>query len=207
MADMMNMDGSGWDADMFDDIFGDVPDKVALAVFLIDRSGSMDGTVLGTVNSILEEVLADLSRNEIKIAIAQIDQCVAWNASYPVEAREYRNWDRIQAGDLSNMGEAFMQLGKKLEDRTWCPVGKHGIEGTFILFSDGMATDHYESGLNYLKSNKIFQDGKKLAVNFSVKKDIGVLLDFAGSQNNFVDAGNKDIRKITKHILSLIIEN
>ena len=41
MDDMMNLDGSGWDESMFDDVLGEVAEKVRLLVFIVDCSGSM----------------------------------------------------------------------------------------------------------------------------------------------------------------------
>lgn len=207
MADMMNLESEEWDSDMFDDVFGDIPDRIILLVFLIDCSGSMEGTIIGTINSIMEELFSDLDGNNIRISVLQIDKEIRWNSEHPMTIQEYGSWNRIHAGSLSHLGEAFMQLGKKLEDKTWCSVGKNGIEGVFVLFSDGMATDHYEDGMKYLKANTIFKHGKKLAINFSERKDSVVLNEFTGNEHNVMDISNRDISKAEKKILSLVNES
>ena len=207
MADMMDLDG-GWDENMFDDVLGDNPDIMKLVVFLIDSSGSMEGTVIGTINSVMEEVLSEMEKDKSHkcISIVRFGEGVQWNAAKPQTIEEVGGWSRIQASNLSNMGEAFKQLGEKLEQKDWCPSGQKGIKGVFVLFSDGMATDHYEDGMAVLKKSGIFQKGKKLAVNFSERYDRDVLLDFAEKDENILNAKSSEIGKAEKKVISVINE-
>ena len=64
MTDVMKLDGEDWDESMFEDVFGDTAEYVKLVVFLVDSSGSMEGTIIGSVNSIMEEVLSELERDK-----------------------------------------------------------------------------------------------------------------------------------------------
>lgn len=206
MTDVMNLDGTDWDESMFDDVLGDIPDFMKLVVFLVDSSGSMEGTVIGSVNSIMEEVLSELERDKghKRMVVLEFGEDVTWVNTAPQTVEEFGSWKRIHSSTLSNMGEALRQLGEKLKDPDWCPRGRSGISGRFILFSDGLATDRYEDGLALLKEQEVFQKGEKLAVNLSDKMDMGVLEDFAGRQDNVLCIKSNEIGKAEKKILSVI---
>lgn len=208
MTDMMNLDSSEWDESMFDDVLGDIPDFMKLVVFLIDSSGSMEGTVIGSVNSIMEEVLAELEtdKGHKRIAVITFGQEVSWVSEDPQTVEEFGGWRRIYGSELSNMGEAFKQLGQKLAVPDWCPQGKNGTTGKFILFSDGLATDRYEDGMKVLKEAQIFNDGERLAVNLSDRIDMDVLKDFAGSEEKVLHLRSNEIGKAEKQILSVIMD-
>lgn len=136
MTDVMNLDSNDWDESMFDDVLGDVPDFMKLVVILIDSSGAMEGTVIGSVNSIMEEVLSEMERDKghRRLAVVTFDQDVTWMNEKAQEVEDFGSWRRIHGGSLSNMGEAFKQLGGRLSQPDWCPKGRRGISGRFILF-------------------------------------------------------------------------
>lgn len=209
MADAMNLDSSDWDESMFEDVFGDVADVMGLVVFLIDSSGSMDGTVIGSVNSIMEELLAEMERDKghRQMAVVSFGEEVTWMNQKPQTVEEFGSWRRIHAGALSNMGEAFTQLARRLGEPGWCTSGRNGISGKFILFSDGLATDRCEEGLERLLAQPVFRDGERLAVNLSEKKDMGVLKGFAGKEENVLHLKSSEIGKAEKRILSVIMNS
>lgn len=206
MTDVMKLDGEDWDESMFEDVFGDTAEYVKLVVFLVDSSGSMEGTIIGSVNSIMEEVLSELERDKghKRLVVIEFGEEVTWMNSNPKTVEEFGSWKRIHGGTLSNMGEALKQLSEKLKDPNWCPKGRKGVSGRFILFSDGLATDRYEEGMELLKSQEVFQKGERLAVNLSDKMDKSVLEDFTGKTENVLCIKSSEIGKAEKKILSVI---
>lgn len=205
MVDMMNMDGSGWDESMFDDIAGDEPDVIKRVIFLIDRSGSMDGTTIGTINSIMEELLSELDEDSIRIAAAEVDETVEWKTEEPVSASRFGPWERTRSGSFSNLGEMFSQLAARLKKSGWQEQGKKGAIDYFILFSDGLASDDYRNSLNKLSGMPAFQNGKRMAVNFSEIKNDELLIAFAGNEKSVINAsGSRAIDVVENAILKMV---
>lgn len=203
MADMMNMDGADW-ADSFDDVFGDIPDYVKLLVVLADCSGSLDGTIMGSVNSLMEEVLSDMEKlsGERRVLIITFGDTVTFSSDSPQSLNEFGGWKRVHAQGFSNLGEALTKLSKKMQEGNWYPKGKKDTKEVFVLFSDGMATDHYEDGLNLLKKNVNFQRATRLAINFSDLRDMSVLENFAGKKEWVLNLKKNDTEKAQKQIIS-----
>lgn len=205
MADIMNLDGADWEGG-FDDVLGEVPEYVKLLVILVDCSGSLEGTLIGSVNSLMEEILADLERasGDRRIIVATYGDSVSWSSSAPQTLEDFGGWRRVHAGGMSNLGEALKQLSVKLKDKDWYPKGTIGTKEVFLLFSDGMATDHYEDGMELLKKNEVFKRGIRLAVNFSELSDTKVLEDFAGGSGGVLNLKRNEITKAQKRIVDVV---
>ena len=204
--DAMNLDENTWDESMFDDVLGENPDFINLLVFLIDSSGSMEGTVMGSVNSVMEELFSELEKDsyDTRIAVLAFGEEGAWAADLPKSVSEFGAWHRIRGGALSNMGTAFRMLAGQLMNPSWCPAGRKGTRGKFILFSDGMTTDRYEEGLAVLRRVPLFQQGEKLAVNFSDISAPEVLSDFTEKEENVILCKSSEILTAEKKILAFI---
>lgn len=205
MDDMMNMDGSGWDESMFDDIAGDEPDLIKKVVFLIDRSGSMDGTTIGTINTVMEELLSELDEHKIRIAAAEIDENIEWQTDAPVSASQFGSWERTRSGSFSNLGKAFAKLAENLKKPDWQEKGKKGAIYYFILFSDGLASDDYKAGLQALLDVPSFYNGKRMVVNFSDIQNPELLGLFTGNKKNVIQAsGRGAIDVVENAILNMV---
>lgn len=205
MVDMMNMDDGGWDESLFDDIAGDIPDFIKRITFLIDRSGSMDGITIGTVNSVMEELLSELDEHRVRIAVAEVDEQVEWKTEQPVTLSQFSTWERTRSNSFSNLGEAFSQLADKLTKSEWQEQGTNGSQDYFVLFSDGLATDDYQTGLRALAGTPAFQSGKRLAINFSDIENPELLRSFAGDQKNVIHvSGNSGIDVVEHAILEMV---
>lgn len=205
MADMMSLDGADWEGG-FDDVFGDVPEYVKLLVVLVDCSGSLEGTVIGSVNSLMEEVLADLERSfgDRRIVVVTYGDSVDWSSEEPQRLEDFGGWKRLHAGGFSNLGEALKQLSTKLKNESWYPRGTKGTTEVFVLFSDGMATDSYNEGLELLKQCEVFRRATRLAVNFSELSDRETLEDFAGKKEWVLDLKRSEITNAQKQIVAAV---
>lgn len=96
------------------------PAKKSMTIFfLIDVSGSMKGTKIGSLNGTMEELLPSLigvgeASTDVKIAIMKFSTDVEWVTPEPVRIEEYQYWNRLEAEGLTFMGDAFLELSRKL---------------------------------------------------------------------------------------------
>ena len=205
MADMMNMDDGGWDESMYDDIAGEQTELLKKVIFVIDRSGSMDGTTIGTINSVMEELLSELDADNIRVAAVEVDENVTWKTEVPVQTSQLGIWERTKSGSFSNLGMAFEQLIQKLEQKSWKELGKDGSEYYFVLFSDGFATDKYETAMNKLEKLPEFKSAKRLAINFQKIGNWKLLIQFAGDKKQVIEAvGSGAIDRVENAVLQML---
>ena len=74
------------------------PAKKSMTIFfLIDASGSMKGTKIGSLNGTMEELLPSLigvgeASTDVKIAIMKFSTDVEWVTPEPVRIEEYQYW-------------------------------------------------------------------------------------------------------------------
>jgi uncharacterized protein YegL len=94
------------------------PRKVMTLFYLVDTSGSMGGSRIGTVNAameecipLLKEVAAANDDAEIKVAILQFSSGCSWvtPVSGPVGLDDII-WNDLQAGGMTEFGGALLEL-------------------------------------------------------------------------------------------------
>lgn len=77
------------------------PAKKSMTIFfMIDVSGSMKGTKIGSLNSTMEELLPSLigvgeASTDVKIAIMKFSTDVEWVTPEPVKIEEYQYWNQV----------------------------------------------------------------------------------------------------------------
>ena len=153
------------------------PAKKSMTIFfMIDVSGSMKGTKIGSLNSTMEELLPSLigvgeASTDVKIAIMKFSTDVEWVTPEPVKIEEYQYWNRLEADGLTFMGDAFMELSKKLSRSTFLSSPSLSFAPVIFLLSDGSPNDDWKKGLDTLKQNKWFQHGLKIALGIGSKVD------------------------------------
>lgn len=171
----------------------EIPRKMMVLFFLIDTSGSMEGTKIGEVNSAIEEILpelADVSDSnpdaEVKLAILSFNSEVRWITpeTGPVDPAVYV-WRDLDAVGLTRMGAAFEELESKLHADKFMKSATSSYAPVIFLMSDGVPTEtdeQFQSGLKKLKANKWFQAGIKVALGIGQKADLDVLEAFTGTR-------------------------
>ena len=163
------------------------PAKKSMTIFfMIDVSGSMKGTKIGSLNSTMEELLPSLigvgeASTDVKIAIMKFSTDVEWVTPEPVKIEEYQYWNRLEADGLTFMGDAFMELSKKLSRSTFLSSPSLSFAPVIFLLSDGSPNDDWKKGLDTLKQNKWFQHGLKIALGIGSKVNMDVLRAFTGN--------------------------
>lgn len=177
-----------------------------LLICLIDCSGSMEGRILGSIKNMMEEISCDNDNNQIKILVGKIDTDLYWLNEAPVAIQEFAGWRKLDAGSVSNLGRAFSKFRDRLDQFEQYMNGDNIEEITILLFSDGMATDHYEEGMEQLKTSSLYQKARRYAVNPGEIFDQNVLVDFTGSKERIFDMTNMDALAVEKILLNIIYD-
>lgn len=182
------------------------PRKVMTLFYLVDTSGSMSGSRIGTVNAameecipLLKEVAAANDDAEIKVAILQFSSGCSWvtPASGPLGIDDII-WNDLQAGGMTEFGGALLELDKKLSRNEYLNSQTGAYAPVILLLSDGGPTDNWEVGLNKIKENNWFKHAIKIAIDIESGSDRSVLAQFTGNQEAILDA--KDTATLKKMI-------
>lgn len=181
------------------------PAKKSMTIFfLIDVSGSMKGTRIGSLNSTMEELLPSLigvgeASTDVKIAIMKFSTNVEWVTKEPVRIEEYQYWNRLEAEGLTFMGDAFLELSSKLSRSGFLNSPSLSYAPVIFLLSDGSPNDDWKKGLETLRQNRWFQYGLKIALGIGSEVDMDVLREFTGNDELAVQAKNADqLRELIK---------
>ncbi len=184
---------------VFDEEVGGIPRRTMVLFFVVDTSGSMEGDKIGSLNVAIQEVIPiinDISSNnadaQIKVAALEFSSGTEWMYPQPIEAEAFQ-WRDLQAGGLTSMGEACIELNNKLSN-------SHGFmneaAGSFapaiILLSDGEPTDDYKRGIEKLKNNPWFKAGVKVAIAIGDDANQGILAEFTGNKEAVLTVHNKE---------------
>ena len=187
------------------------PRKIMTLFYLVDTSGSMMGDKLGSVNAAMEEaIVTDLpdisSANddaEIRVAIMRFSSGCSWITpeSGPIGIGDVI-WNDLQAGGLTELGNACLELDKKLSRNEYLQSQTGAYAPVILLFSDGAPTDSWESGLQQLKQNNWFKHAIKIAIAIGEDADKDVLGQFTGTPESVITVHDKQplktlIRKVS----------
>lgn len=187
------------------------PRKVMTLFYLVDTSGSMSGTRIGTVNSAMEECIPMLQEvaqanddAEIKVAILQFSSGCSWITpeSGPVGLDDLI-WNDLQAGGITDFGAALLELDKKLSRNEFLKSQTGAYAPVILLLSDGGPTDDWEKGLEQIKKNNWFKNAIKIAIDIESGSEKSVLAAFTGNPEAILDAKDKSTLKKMIHKVSV----
>lgn len=178
----------------------EIPRKTMVMFFLIDTSGSMSGSSIGQVNDAMREVLPDLkdiSDNnadaKIKIAVLSFSSGTEWLTPQPEDLEGYK-WINLNAGGVTDLGEACKELDSKLNRNAFLQDAVGNYAPVVILISDGVPTDDFKSGLEQLKKNKWFGAAIKVALGVE-DADMDALKEFTGNTETAIFLKDKNMLK------------
>ncbi|MGN0114756.1 MAG: VWA domain-containing protein [Acutalibacteraceae bacterium] len=156
--------------------------------FLVDSSGSMDGSKMGTLNSAIEEVLPEICKLSgenadaaIKIAVLEFSSGARWVTPAPIDASDFR-WNDLNADGLTDFGEMCKMLNEKLSRKAFMSDVAGSFAPAIFLLSDGEPTDDYQKELGKLKENNWFKKAIKVAVAIGDDANKDVLAEFTGNK-------------------------
>jgi uncharacterized protein YegL len=154
--------------------------------FMVDTSGSMEGTKIGAVNTAIKEVLPELndiggSDVELKIACLKFSSGFEWMHTAPVPVENF-TWNQIGADGVTDLGAACKELSKKLDKNAFLNAPSASVAPAIFLMSDGEPTDDFDGGLNALKQNSWFKYAIKVAVAIGDDANVDELAKFTGNR-------------------------
>ncbi len=183
------------------------PSKKSMTIFfLIDTSGSMGGTKIGTVNATMEELLPELiglggTETDISIAAMRYDSTVSWITPEPMRVEEYQIWPRQSANGMTAMGAAFEELNRKLSRSAFMNKPSLSFAPVIFLMSDGAPNDDWRKGLTLLKKNSWYKYGLKIAVGIGSAPNMDVLREFTGDPELAIQAhGAEELKRLIQFL-------
>lgn len=190
---------------MYDDVEGIVRRQMVM-FFLVDASGSMYGTKIGSVNTAISEVISELSDVggadiDLKIACLIFYTGCQWMHPAPISAENFQ-WNFVEADGATMLGEACKELASKLSKDAFLSAPSASVAPVIFLMSDGEPTDEFEDGLEKLKANNWFKYAIKVAVAIGDDADKEALAKFTGNKEAVItvhtpEALKKWIRKVS----------
>ncbi|MBQ9947154.1 MAG: VWA domain-containing protein [Oscillospiraceae bacterium] len=188
----------------FDDA-EEIAKKSMVLFFVIDCSGSMGGSKIGTVNSVMEELIPEIrgiggADADIKLAVLKFSGGSEWMYDEPVSVDEFE-WKPLDAENVTDLGDAFSALAGKLSRNEFMSSPSLSFAPVMILMSDGYPTDNFEKGLAELQKNKWYAAGIKAAVAIGEDADLDILARFTGNPDSVVTAHNGEaLAKLIKFV-------
>lgn len=211
MKEMINLDESAWKKELHYDI-KEKGKEYSLIFMLIDCSGSTGGVALGSVKSILEDISMEREDSGIHVMIACLSENVTWLNERPIDISHFYNWRKISAGGCLHLGDCCSEVADKIASWSDLELRNQEEKLCFLLISDGMAVDSYESGLKKLKKRPEFSGAKKYAVTVCDLKwaeqteisNYKVLSEFTGDMDSVMDVSCMEAKE-TEEVLKKII--
>ncbi len=188
----------------FDDA-EEIAKKSMVLFFLIDCSGSMGGSKIGTINSVMEELIPEIrsiggADADIKLAVLKFSGGCEWMYNEPVSVNDFE-WKPLDAENVTDLGSAFSALAGKLSRNEFMKSPSLSFAPVMILMSDGYPTDNFEKGLAELAVNKWYANGIKAAVAIGEDADLEILERFTGNPETVVTAYNGEaLAKLIKFV-------
>lgn len=162
---------------------------------LIDISGSMSGHKIGAVTEAMENLLSELSEEDIRISILLFSRTTTWVIENPIPIEDVK-WEEPECNGMTSTGMACKELASKL----------HGIseeeQNVFLLMSDGCPTDDFEDGLNSLLELTSFSGGYRRAIAIGDDADLSSLSQFTGNPQYVVKV--EDLEYLLQAMLTLV---
>jgi len=186
----------------------EIPRRTMVLFFVIDTSGSMDGSKIGAVNVAIEEIIPAIrevsdenSDAQIKIAALEFSNGARWlTPNGPIEADKFR-WSYLHADGLTDLGDACRALNEKLSTKAFMQEATGSFAPAFFLLSDGDPTDNWQHSLAVLKQNNWFRTGVKVAIAIGDEANKAVLKEFTGSTEAVLEVHNAAmLKKMIKFI-------
>jgi uncharacterized protein YegL len=186
----------------------EIPRRTMVLFFVIDTSGSMDGSKIGAVNTAIEEVIPAIKEvsdenadAQIKIAALEFSAGARWiTSSGPVEVDQF-HWNYLDAAGTTDLGAACKTLNEKLSTKAFMQEATGSFAPAIFLLSDGEPTDNWAKELSVLKQNNWFKAAVKVAIAIGDDANKDVLKEFTGTMEAVLETHNAaTLKKMIKFV-------
>lgn len=169
-----------------------VSKKSLVIFFMIDTSGSMKGTKMGELNTVMEELIPEIRKvgeadTDVKIAVLTFSTGVKWMYSQPISIEDFE-WTRLNAAGVTSMGAAFKELSDRMSRNSFLNSPSLSFAPVIFLMTDGYPSDDYKEGLKALQGNSWYKFGLKAALGIGNEANDDMLAEFTGSKDTVVHA-------------------
>lgn len=162
---------------------------------IIDISGSMTGHKIGAVTDAMENLLSELSEEDINVAVMFFSRTTKWMMPELTPINDMK-WEEPECNGMTSMGLACKELASKLKSLNV------ESQNAFLLLSDGCPTDDFEEGLNELLEVSSFANGHRRAIAIGNDADVSSLTKFTGNPQHVVKV--EDLDYLLQAIMTLI---
>ena len=189
--------------------FKEAPRKDLHVFYVLDTSGSMDGTPISTLNRAMEEstqALKEVAKSngdaKLKIAVMEFNSGCKWVTSNgPEDLEEDFFWYPLKAGGLTDIGSALKELNTKLSRKAFLNSMTGALMPIIIFMTDGFATDNYEKALEEIRRNRWFQHGTKIGFAFGDDADLKMIASVVGNSEAVIRTTDYELfRKLLRFV-------
>jgi uncharacterized protein YegL len=153
-------------------------------IWILDCSGSMDGTKIDTVNHAIRECIkpmqdvADENPNaEVLVRVLTFSDGAQWHVPQPTNIHQFA-WADIDANGCTDMGHG---LGKLADALSVSNMPERGLPPVLVLMSDGQPTDNFDEGLKKLMDQPWGKRAVRIAIAIGTDANLDVLQRFIGN--------------------------
>ena len=179
----------------------DMPRKDLHIFYILDTSGSMEGTKISALNHAMDEtieVLRDLSKRNgdarLKIAVLSFNTGAEWiTKNGPEYLEEHFEYEYLEAGGLTDMGAALKELNSKLSRHEFLGSMMGALMPVMIFMTDGYATDNYEEALEEIRKNRWFARGAKIGFALGEDADVKMISSIVGNSEAVIRVTDNEL--------------
>jgi uncharacterized protein YegL len=157
-------------------------------IYLLDCSASMAGQRIAALDMAIREG-ADLLDGAAR-SNPEVDVCVRaiafssgawWHVDEPTRIADFAgNWTPLEAGGITDLGEAMLLLADHFESRE---ANRKGLATGITLITDGRPTDDWEQGLRALLDTPWGAKSVRQAITLGSDTDRSVLEQIVSNPN------------------------
>ena len=180
----------------------EAPRKELHVFYVLDTSGSMEGTRISALNHAMEEcteALATLAKSngdaKLKIAVMEFNTEAHWVTSNGPEDMEDFEWEYLKCGGLTAIGDALTELNKKLSRHEYLKSMTGALMPVIIFMTDGYATDEYGEALEEIRQNKWFKKGTKIGFAIGDDADLKMISEIVGNSEAVIRTTDLELFK------------
>jgi uncharacterized protein YegL len=172
------------------DSFEKEPNRQLPIFFLIDKSKSMEGSKIGTVNNTMREILEELKNEgvegeeeaDIKLSILAFSTGFQWLTPVPQSPSDVQ-WVNLVADGLTDLEDALKELDQKMSRKEFIKSVTSTFAPIIIILTDGDPDPGWENGLRKCRENKWFLNARILALPIGTEfKNPEILVALTGKK-------------------------
>jgi uncharacterized protein YegL len=179
------------------------PRKELHVFYVLDTSGSMAGAKISALNHAMDECLTALkplaeSNGDaiLKIAVLEFNTGCKWITSNgPEDLEEDFEYEYLEAGGLTDIGQALTELNSKLSRHAFLNSMTGAFMPVIIFMTDGYATDNYEKSLEEIRKNRWFANGVKIGFALGDDADEKMLSSVVGNSEAVIKTTDLELFK------------